>query len=310
MAPVDPRVAGRRRRRCIAGLLLAPCLLYGAVLLALWQGQERLLFHPDPLPAGASPMDGPLPADVRQRTIQVPGATLTALHLQLPQARGLVFFLHGNAGNLRTWFTDLDRYRQWGYDLYMPDYRGFGLSTGRIESEAQLQADVRAAWDQVAPAYRGRPIVLYGRSLGTGLAARLAADLHAQHVADTRAGSGAAASEPPALLMLVSPYRSLAALAAELYPYAPSALLRYPLRTDRALASLPADGPPAILLLHGDQDTLIPIHHSEQLQAEVPRARLVRVPGAGHGDIHRDPVYREAVRSALDGLARDGGRTP
>jgi uncharacterized protein len=60
------------------------------------------------------------------------------------------------------------------YDLFIIDYRGYGKSTGRIESEVQLHADVRAAWEAIAPRYRGKPIVIYGRSLGTGLAASLA----------------------------------------------------------------------------------------------------------------------------------------
>ena len=52
----------------------------------------------------------------------------------------------------------------------MLDYRGFGKSTGHITSEAQLHADVRAAWARVAPAYAGKPVVILGRSLGSGLA--------------------------------------------------------------------------------------------------------------------------------------------
>ena len=104
-------------------------------------------------------------------------------------------------GNLQTWTTGIDFYRRVNYDLFMLDYRGYGKSTGAIESEAQLDADVRTAWNAIAPRYRGKPIVIYGRSLGTGLAA----------------------SSPPtsmrSCLSLVSPYSSLAAAAKEDYPY-------------------------------------------------------------------------------------------
>ena len=92
-------------------------------------------------------------------------------------------------------------------------------ANGRITSQAQLLADVQAAWQAVAPAYAGRPVVLAGRSLGTGLAAHLASDLAAALPADQR----------PVQLLLVSPYRSLQALADAHYPLVPGALLRYPL---------------------------------------------------------------------------------
>lgn len=296
LAPGRGRRRGAVAWRWLRRALALAAGLYAIAMAALWWGQERLIFHPDPLPAGALPMAGDaLPPDVQAREIAVPGATLSALHLKQPGARALVFFLHGNAGNLRSWFVDLDRYRSLGVDLFMLDYRGYGLSTGRIESEAQLQADVRAAWEAVVPEYAGRPVVLYGRSLGTGLAAALAA--------------GLPPAERPPLLMLVSPYRSLEALAGELYPMVPSALLRYPLRTDRALAAL-AGGPPRVLLLHGDRDGLIPIAHSEALLRGAPGATLVRVPGAGHGDIHRDPVYREAVREAIASVLVPDGAVP
>ncbi len=94
--------------------------------------------------------------DIHERTVTVPGALLSVLHLQRPGARGVVFFLHGNAGNLQGWFANADFYRAAGYDLVMPDYRGFGKSTGRITSAHELREDVRAVWSQVAPQYRGR----------------------------------------------------------------------------------------------------------------------------------------------------------
>ncbi|WP_162911066.1 alpha/beta fold hydrolase [Azohydromonas sediminis] len=116
---------------------------YAAVLALLWAAQERLIFMPQPLPAAHRFAFGP---DVHETWVDVPGARLHALHLQLPAPAGLVFFLHGNAGNLDGWFADVGFYRRAGHDLFMPDYRGYGKSSGRIDSEAQLHADVRAAW--------------------------------------------------------------------------------------------------------------------------------------------------------------------
>jgi hypothetical protein len=165
MGGADPQTAfgvWRRLLRASMTWLIAAAGLYLALLAVLWWGQERLLFMPQPLRADHR---FELGSDVHERIIDVAGARLHALHLQLTAPRGVVFYLHGNAGNLQSWFVDLEFYRRANFDLFMIDYRGYGKSTGRIESEAQLHADVRAAWDAIAPAYAGRNRVLLGCSL-------------------------------------------------------------------------------------------------------------------------------------------------
>ena len=251
--------------------------LYAALLALIWLGQERLIFLPTPLPADHALAREP---GVRERFVAVDGARLSVLELRLPDPKGVVFFLHGNAGNLASWFVNAEFYRQANFDLVMLDYRGYGKSSGRITSEAQLHDDVRAVWREVAPHYAGRRVVLYGRSLGTALAASLAAELQ------------------PDLTMLVSPYESMRAMAREHYAWVPSALLRYPLRTDEHLARVRTP----VLLLHGDRDELIPLAHSRTLQSLAPQARLHVVPGGAHNDLQDFESYLGAVRSALAAL--------
>lgn len=263
----------------LTGLVLVLLGLYCAVLAWLWFKQESLLFFPEVLPARHQ---FPPQLGARERAIEVPGARLSALHLQLPDPKGVVFFLHGNGGSLAGWFTDPEFYRRANFDLLMLDYRGYGKSTGRIESEAQLRADVRAAWAQVAPQYRGKQVVMYGRSLGTALAAGLAVELED-------------AGTPPALTVLVSPYRSVTAMARTMYPWVPPFVLRYPMRTEDSVAKLRSP----LLLVHGSNDALIPIAHSEALLAVQPAARLVRVEGAGHNDLQEFDSYRAAMARAL-----------
>ena len=257
------------------GLLLT--VVYAGVLTALWRWQERLLFHPEPLPANFQFDVSP---DVHERWIEVSGTRLNALYLQLPRPKGVVFYLHGNGGNLATWFTLTDFYREANFDLFMIDYRGYGKSGGRIDSEAQLHADVRAAWRALATRYVGLRQVVLGRSLGTGLAANLAAEVQ------------------PDLTVLVSPYASMRQLAAEHYPWVPGAVLRYPLRTDLDLPRLAHP----VLLLHGADDSLIPPLHSNILADLSPEAKLIVIPAAGHNDIHLFPGYLDSLRKALEAL--------
>ena len=157
----------------------------------------------------------------------------------------MVFFLHGNGGNLVEWFVNVNFYRRLNLDLYMFDYRGDGKSSGRISSQAQLKADVRTAWLGITPRDAGQRRVFFGRSLGTGLAALLAAEVQ------------------PELTVLASPYTSMVALALSHYSWVPAAVLRYPLRTEEALPDVRG----AVLLLHGERDTLIAPEHSAAFAA-------------------------------------------
>ena len=257
-------------------MLSLAALAYIGAIGWLYFKQEALLFAPVVLPADHVFNLGD---DVKELQVEVAGARLSALHLQNPRPRGVVFFLHGNGGNLDNWFVNIDFYRRANFDLFMIDYRGYGKSTGRIESEAQLRADVRAAWNQIAPRYRGLKQVIYGRSLGSGLAAELAADVQ------------------PSLTMLVSPYISMKALVAEYYPVVPGFALRYPLRTDLALPRI--EGP--VLLIHGAADPLIAPRHSELLLPLAKHGHLAIIPAAAHNDLQDFEAYREVVRVALAG---------
>ncbi|MBL0428147.1 alpha/beta hydrolase [Ramlibacter alkalitolerans] len=265
-----------------AAVLLAIGAIYAGAVGWLYFRQERLLFEPDKLGPDEPICNDP---DTSEFFVDVPGARLSCAHMRLPEPRGVFFFLHGNSGNLKKWFVDLEAFRQANFDVVMFDYRGFGKSSGEIESEEQLRADVEAVWNHVAPMYAGKRVVISGQSLGTGLAAGLAARLCSD-------------GHAPDLTLLVSPYSSMRALAGELYPWVPLQVLRYPLHTLEHAAKLL--GP--VMLIHGEKDELIPIHHSEQLVSAMRSAHLVRVTGAGHGDVHQFPTVRKALMSALGRL--------
>ncbi|MEO8485881.1 MAG: alpha/beta fold hydrolase, partial [Betaproteobacteria bacterium] len=270
----------KRAAAKVVGVLASLSALgYVLLLAALYVGQESLIFPGTPLPA-----DHRFAFDQPFEEIRVPvdGGSLDALLFRQPDPRGLVFFLHGNRGNLQTWTTGLDFYRRVNYDLFIFDYRGYGRSTGSNMDERQLDADVRAAWDTIAPRYRGQPIVVYGRSLGTGLAVRLARAV------------------TPRLLVLVSPYASLVGAGQRQYPFVPGWLVKYPLRSDETIGEVRSP----VLILHGTRDSLIPPSDSQRLRERTRSpVELVLVEGAGHSDIQRFPAYLDALADRLERIA-------
>ena len=157
----DLHRSSRARGRLIRVAIWVVLALAAVTVLAgtgLWFKQERLLFKPVVLSADTVLATAP---DTHEVSVPVDGATLSALHLKREGAKGLVFFLHGNAGNLQSWFVNTDFYRQANFDLFMVDYRGYGKSTGDVASEAQLRADVRTAYAMVGPQYAGRKVHLF-----------------------------------------------------------------------------------------------------------------------------------------------------
>lgn len=263
-------------RRAVPSLLILGVLVYAAIVAFVYFRQEKLIFMPLPL----SPDHQFTIAGVQEVKVAVAGAELSALHLRLPDPKGIVFFLHGNAGNLQTWLTSIDFYRRVNYDLFIIDYRGYGKSSGQIESETQLHDDMRIAWNKIAPQYVGKKLVVYGRSLGTGLAAKLSSDVQ------------------PDLTVLVSPFESLKAMGDAHYPWLPGAVNRYTMRTDVWLPRI--SGP--VVIEHGDLDTLIGLSHSERLKQLRSGTELVVVNGAGHNDIHKFPKYLDTLSERLKNL--------
>ena len=269
-------------------LLVVLSLLAIAYLLAcsiLYFLQVRLLFPGEPLPDNFKfrNFEG-----LEEVMIPIDEGNLSALHFKNPSPKGLLFFLHGNAGNLHSWVPDVDFYREEAFDLFMLDYRGYGKSDGRISSQQQLVDDVYTAWRQISPEYREAnvPIMIYGRSIGSFLAADLASKVEHD------------------VLVLVSPYSSLQRLVKEKLPWLPSFILRFKLDTGALLTSKAINKPLRTYLLHGSEDQLIPVEHARRLEELVSNISLTEVTGAGHGDIHDFAHYQSTMSNIARSIHR------
>ncbi len=256
-------------------LFVAAIALYMLFAAVLYAKQSDLIFPATKLEANFE-YDFGVPFE--ELTIPVDGAELNAVHFRQKNPRGLIFFLHGNGGNLDSWASGADYYQRINYDMFMLDYRGYGKSTGSIESESQLHADVMSAWKTIQGEYADKPIVIYGRSLGTALAVELSRQVK------------------PDLLILVSPFTSLLSMAKSQYPFLPSWLVRFPFETDQRIGDLEVP----IVLVHGSQDRFIPQSHSHALQELIRSpSRLLVIDGAGHNDIHRFRTYKDGLEAVL-----------
>ena len=195
-----------------------------------------------------------------------------------PPARGLVIYFGGNAEEVSGQMHDAPMLAPWS--VAAVNYRGYGLSEGRPSEEA-LTSDALAIYDRLAKRKDIDPnhIVVFGRSLGSGIAVQLAAH------------------RPVAAVVLVSPFDSLRSIARKQYPIVPvSLLLKHPFDSLAHAGGIEAP----LLMIAGDDDDLIPPEYSRRLHdAWSGPKQWVLVPEADHNDIHLWPGYWPAMREFL-----------
>jgi uncharacterized protein len=224
--------------------------------------QQRLLYFPDTRRTTPDEVDLP---DVQERELVMrDGTRVITWWGQAKQGRPTLLYFHGNGGSLTTRSERIRKYMAHGYGIVMMTYRGFGGSTG-VPSERANVSDAKEVYEALrASGVPASEIVVYGESLGTGVAIQLAAE------------------KEVAGLILDAPYTSIVDLAALHYPQLPARWLM----TDR-YESLSAAGRVAAptLIVHGEADDIIPVEMSRRVAAALKGpVQLATFPGAGHSD--------------------------
>ncbi|GAA4320888.1 alpha/beta hydrolase [Flaviaesturariibacter amylovorans] len=248
---------------------------YLIICIAVYLLQEKLIFFPERLARdhGFS-FDTPF----EERFIRHGADTLHGLHFKADNSKGLVFYLHGNAGSVNRWGAVAKRYTDLGWDVFLLDYPGYGKSGGAIRSKKQLLDAVQAAYDDQKRQYPENRIVVLGYSIGTGPAAWLAS------------------ANKPKQLLLQAPYYSLADVMRHHYRILPTFLLKYNFETGTYLESCRVP----VTLFHGDRDDVVPYGSSLKLQRHLkPGDTLITLPGQGHDGITDNPEYVAALRGML-----------
>ncbi len=240
-------------------LLILAVLGYGGLLALMYVFQRALMYFPDA--RHMAPALSGLPQAEEVTFKSADGETLIAWHVPPREGKPVVLYFQGNAGGI-----DLRAERfKWltadGTGLLALCYRGYGGSSGK-PTEAGLINDARAAYDFAAARYAPSRLVIFGESLGTAVAIALAAERQVGAV------------------ILDAPFTSIVDVGAAAYPFAPVRLLtKDQWRSDLRIARVKAP----LLVLHGDNDRIVPIRFGEALfaLANEPK-RMVRFAGGGH----------------------------
>ena len=246
----------------LKNLLLVGAVIYLALVAVMYLAQRSLMYFPETVRTAPAQAGMPEAEEVMLDTAD--GERVIAWHVPPRGDQPVVLYFHGNGGALR---YRVDRYRaltEDGTGLVPLSYRGYGGSSGR-PSEDGLIEDARAAYAFAAQRYPEARFLLWGESLGSGIAVALAAE------------------KKVARLVLEAPFLSGVSIAASAYPFVPVRwLMKDQFRSDLRIRNVTAP----VLIVHGDRDAVIPIQSGERLYALIagPK-RFLRIPGAGHEDL-------------------------
>jgi len=244
-------------------LLIVAIVGYVAGLAALFLLQRSFLF-PIPTHERIAPAAAGFPEVEEHVLTTADGERIILWHMPAKPGRPVILYFHGNGDFLAGFFGRFRELIAKGTGIVAVSYRGYAGSSG-MPSEQGLLRDAAAAYGFATARYSPDRIVVWGFSLGTGVAVALAAE------------------QPIGKLILEAPFSSTTDVAASLFWFMPVRLLmRDPFRSDERIARVSVP----LLVMHGTDDRVIPIRFGEHLfaLAHEPK-RFVRIPGGGHENL-------------------------
>jgi alpha-beta hydrolase superfamily lysophospholipase len=250
-------------------------MVYIGVGLLLFLVQDIFLFHPTPLPANHK---FSFQQDFEEENITINDRNLHFIKFHpTKEKKGLVLFFHGNMKNVEHYRTYPGFFTDKGYEVWMPDYPGFGKSTGK-RSEENMNQDALLLYDRALENNDAANILLYGKSMGTGVA------------------SFTASKRDSRQLILETPYYSIRALARQYLPVYPVGLLaKYSFPVNQYLQ----DVKEPVTIIHGSNDEIISVKQSRKLKKEHPAASLIEIEGGKHNNLASFDLFKQTLDSLL-----------
>jgi hypothetical protein len=206
------------------------------------------------------------------------GAIINGLRFKTQNPKGVVFYLKGNSKSIKGWGKFAVDFTRHGYDVIMVDYRGFGKSTGKRTQKA-VKRDLQVIYNKIKENVSEKYIILYGRSLGSGFATKLAS------------------MNQPRMLILDAPYYSLSKVAKRYLPFMPlSVLIKFPMPTYKWLQYVQCP----VHIIHGTDDKLIPFKTSLKLSKIKPKlTTLHSIIGGGHKNLNTFESYHKILEEVI-----------
>lgn len=253
-------------------------LLYSIIGIAFYYLQETFLFHPKAL---AYSYTFKFKDSFQERNIEInKDVTLNMIQFY-PSAisrKGMVLYFHGNMENINHYASAAENFLKNGYEVLMPDYPTFGKSTGSL-TEKNLYSIANIAYKFACAKYHTDSIIIYGRSIGTGIAAQLASRVNCKR------------------LILETPYTSISDLFSRYLPIYPmNALSHYKLNTSEYLRDVTAP----ICIFHGTDDHVIPYSNSVELKNSLkPIDQFITIEKGTHNNLGSFPQFHIILDSLL-----------
>lgn len=256
-------------------ILITAGIIVG-ILLTFYLLQEKIIFSPIKLPK-----DYHFPFEnVEERNVEVDnGVFLNSLLFKSVSPKGLIFYIHGNADNLRYWGDFAKFFTKRNYDVFMYDFRGFGKSDGKIIGEKSIQRDAKILYLEMKKLYPEERIIIYGFSLGTGIASKLASRNKAK------------------MLILEAPFYHFIDLVKYHKAYLPASwITKYHFRTNRYLRDVESD----VHIFHGTNDRKVPYYLGEKLRDINPNTIFYPIKDATHNDMQSMEEFQLLMDKILD----------
>ena len=259
-------------------IILIILAIIAFVSIVIYIFQERFLFHPEKLPKDF--IFQYENQNVKEYSLEIKkGVVINGLHFKAKDSKGVVYYLKGNSKSIKGWGKFAVDFTIHGYDVIMIDYRGFGKSTGKM-SQQSMKDDALLVYDKLKEIINEDKIIVYGRSLGTGLATKVAS------------------VNNPKMLILACPYFSMSKNVKRYLPFIPLGLvMRYQMPTYKWIKYV--DCP--IKIIHGTNDKVIKFKSSLKLSKMKPDlTRLYPIIDGGHKNLHNFESYHSALDEILN----------
>jgi len=258
-------------------ILIYISVIYVSLCLVFYFFQHYFFFRPEILPEHFQ-YKYPFPFDEVHFDME-DGGYINGIHFKVPNSKGVICYFKGNSRSVKGWGKFAKDFVGKGYDFFMIDYRGFGKSTGK-RTEATLYNDAQTVYKWLLTQYNEEKIVVYGRSMGSGIAARIAS------------------WNNPKMLILDAPYYSFLHQVKQYGFWMPlSLILRYRIRTDQFFNKIQCP----IFLIHGTKDRLIRFKQSQLLATINPsQTHLIPIEGGGHNDLPSFAEYHDYLYDILN----------